>query len=85
MKKMERGQDAYPGDGYYRVSVADEGWGYYITIASDRANQMRTYEYDGGCGTVEEVEAELKKYTFEQIVKRYREQCVYLECVEELC
>lgn len=84
MKKMVKGQDAYPGDGCYRVDVVDEGWGYYVYIASDKHNQFRTYQYDGGCGTKEQVEAELEKHTFAEIVRMYKEQWVYCECVEAL-
>lgn len=84
MKKMRKGCDSYPDEGRYRVVEASEGWGYYVIIASDRYNEMRTYQYDGACGTKAEVEAELKKYSFAEIVKRYREQYVYLECVEAL-
>lgn len=78
MKRMTKG--GYNG---YRITPTE--WGFYVTIASEKHNQFRTYEYDGACGTREQVEAELKKYSFEEIVKRYREQCVYCECVEEIC
>lgn len=66
----------------YRVTPTE--WGYYVTISSTKHNQFRTYEYDGACGNKEQVEAELKKYSFPEIVKRYREQCVYCECVEQI-
>lgn len=82
MKKMRRGQHNYPGDGYYRI--VQEDWGYRIYIASDKYNQYRTYEYDGGCETRDEVEKELQTHTFPQIVKLYRDLYVYCECVEEL-
>lgn len=81
---MEKGQNSYGGDGYYRITVADEGWGYYIMIASDKHNQFRSYEYDGACGTFEEVEELLKNSTFSDIVKRFKEEYVYLACVELL-
>lgn len=68
-------------DGY---QITDANWGYYITLGSTKRNQMRTYEYDGACGTRDEVEDFLKKHTFNQIVKAFREQFVYLECVEEI-
>lgn len=68
-------------DGY---KITPTEWGYYITIGSTKRNQMRTYEYDGACGSAEQVEAELKKYSFDEIVKRYREQFVYCECVEQI-
>lgn len=68
-------------DGY---KITPTNWGYYIVISSTKANQMRTYGYDGSCGSAEQVEAELKKYSFNTMVKRYREQCVYCECVEQI-
>lgn len=68
-------------DGY---QITDTNWGYYITLGSTKYNQMRTYEYDVACGTREEVEDFLKKHTFKEIVKAFREQFVYLECVEEI-
>lgn len=68
-------------DGY---QITPTEWGYYVVISSKKANQMRTYEYDGACGSAEQVEEELKKYTFNTMVKRYAEQCVYCECVEQI-
>lgn len=68
-------------DGY---QITPTEWGYYVVISSKKANQMRTYEYDGACGSAEQVEEELKKYTFDTMVKRYRDQCVYCECVEQI-
>lgn len=64
----------------YKITPTD--WGFYVGIASTKRNQFRTYEYSGG--KAEEVEAELKKYSFDEIVKRYREQFVYCECVEQI-
>ena len=29
----------------YRITPTD--WGYYVVISDTKANQMRTYEYDG--------------------------------------
>ena len=69
-------------DNGYRITKAE--WGYYITIASTKANQYRHYEYDGACGTLEEVEAYLKSHSFEEVVKDFRNQCVYCECVEQI-
>lgn len=78
MKKLVNGSDTG-----YRITPTE--WGFYIFITDEKANECRNYEYSGGCGTLESVEAELKKYTYRQIVKRYYEQCVYCECVEQLC
>lgn len=75
MKKL---QD-YDG---YMITPAD--WGYYITIGSTPHNVMITYEYDGACGTYEEVEDFLKTHTFEQVRKAYAEQYVYKECEEQI-
>lgn len=79
MKKMRENSDNY-GDGAYRI--VDCGNYYIVVIASDKANVMRTYEYDAGCGSIEEVEKELKEHTFDEIKAMYREQCVYCECEE---
>lgn len=68
-------------DGY---KITPTEWGYYVAIASTKRNQFRTYEYDGACATLEQVEDELKKHSFDEIVKRYREQFVYCECVEQI-
>lgn len=70
-------------DGYKLVKAAD-GWGYYVTIGSTKANKMISYEYDGGCATYDELENYLKTHTFEQVVKDFREQFVYCECVEPI-
>ena len=69
-------------DNGYRV--IDHGRWYYITIASTKHNQYRNYEYDAGCGTIQEVEQELRNHTFEEIVKLYKEQYVYLDCIEAI-
>ena len=55
-----------------------------MVISSTKHNQMRTYEYDGACGTHDEVEGFLKKHTFTEVVKEFAKQFVYLECVEEI-
>ena len=55
-----------------------------MAIASTKRNQFRSYEYDGACATLEQVEDELKKHSFDEIVKLYREQFVYCECVEQI-
>lgn len=68
-------------DGY---KIVDTDWGYYITIGSTKDNQMRTYEYDGACGTHEEVEDFLKKHTFREVVSAYHDQWVYCECIEQI-
>ena len=78
MKKLDKNNK---NNGY---QITPEEWGYYIFIIDEKANECRSYEYSGGCGTLEEVEAELKKYTYKQIVKRYADQWVYCECVEQL-
>lgn len=82
MKRMTNKSNRYPDDGRYRI--VDCGGYYRICIASDRAGMFITYEYDASCGTCKEVEEELRKYDFHAIVRRYREQCVYRECVEAL-
>lgn len=69
-------------DNGYRITKAE--WGYYITIASTKANQYRHYEYDGACGTFEEVEKFLQEHTFDEVAKAFYEQCVYCECVEPI-
>lgn len=84
MKRMRRGCDNYPDDGRYRIVEASEGWGFYVMIASDKRNEFRTYEYDRACGTKADIEKELREHSFDQIVKHYRDQYVYLECVEAL-
>lgn len=66
----------------YRITPAD--WGYYITISDTKENRMITYEYDGACGTYDEVEKFLKENDFKTVVRAYREQCVYCECVEQI-
>lgn len=66
----------------YRITPTD--WGYYVVISDTKANQMRTYEYDGACGTAESIEQELKSHSFSDMVKRYRDQFVYCECVEQI-
>lgn len=75
MKKMQE----YDG---YKITPVE--WGYYITIGSTAHNQMRTYEYDGACGTYDEVEDLLKTHSFGQVVDEYAKQFVYLECVEQI-
>lgn len=75
---MKKYQD-YNG---YRITPAE--WGYYVMISDEKANKMVTYEYDGNCGTYEEVEEFLKTHTFNEVVKAFKEQCVYCECVEQI-
>lgn len=66
----------------YRIMPAN---GYYIVVIGDeKANALVTYEYDSACGTIEEVEEELKKYSFNTIRKRYAERYVYCNCVEPI-
>lgn len=81
MKKMDD-SGSYGDDGSYRI--VDCGNYYLITIASDKANAMRTYEYDAVCGSLAEVEKELQRNSYEQIKKLYHEQCVYCECEEQI-
>ena len=69
---------------YNGYTITPTDWGYYIVIASEKHNQIRHYEYSGGCGTLEQVEKELQANDFGEIAKRYREQCVYCECVEQI-
>ena len=66
----------------YRITPTE--WGYYITIGDTKANRMITYEYDGACGTYDEVEKFLKENDFKTVVRAYHEQCVYCECVEQI-
>lgn len=69
-------------DNGYRIY---ENQGYYtVVIASTKHNQYRTYEYDTACGSKSEVEEELKNHSFEEIVKRYYNECVYLVCIEQI-
>lgn len=83
MRKMTSRTKSYGGDGYYKITECD---GYYlIGIASDKANLFVTYEYDSACGSKQEVEEELRKYSFSEIRKRYYDQCVYCLCQEMLC
>ena len=77
MKKMK------DCDGY-RITKADEGWGYYIQIGSLKANVIISYEYDGACGTFEEVEKFLKDHSFEEVRKAFHDQYVYCECIEPI-
>ena len=70
---------------YNGYRITDTDWGYYVVISSTKHNQMRTYEYDGACGTHDEVEDFLKKHTFTEVVKEFANMLVYLECVEEIC
>ena len=79
MKKLIKGSDTG-----YSVVDSGEGWGYYVFITDEKANECRNYEYSAGCGTIEDVEKELQKYSYKEIVKRYKEQCVYCESVEQL-
>lgn len=75
MKKLQ-------GDNGYKVTPTE--WGFYVFISDEKANECRTYEYSGGCGTLKSVTAELEKYTYKTIVKRYADQYVYCESVEQL-
>lgn len=84
MKRMRRDCHTYPDEGRYRIIEAKDWGGYYVIIASDRHGEMRTYQYDGACDTKAGVEKELRAHSFAEIVKRYKEQYVYLECVEAL-
>ena len=68
-------------DGY---KITETEWGYYVVISSTKKNYMSTYEYDGACGTKEEVEKFLKEHTFEEVEKAYKDWCVYLECREQI-
>lgn len=68
-------------DGY---KIIDTDWGYIVVISSTKWNAMITYEYDGACGTHEEVEEFLKDSTFEHVCKVFDDQCVYKECVEQI-
>ena len=77
MKKLTTNSD----DGY---RIIDDGHYYTIVISDEKANKCVTYEYDAACGSLEDVEKELQEHTFNEMVKRYSEQCVYCECVEEL-
>ena len=66
----------------YKVKQCD---GYYaVTIASVERNEFRHYEYSSTYETIEQVENELNECSFDEIVKRYAERCVYLECVEPI-
>lgn len=68
-------------DGY---KIVKTDWGYYVTISSTKANYMITYEYDGNCSTYEDLEEYLKKHTFQEVVKDFYNQCVYMECKEQI-
>ncbi len=66
----------------YRIIKCD---GYYIvSISSTKANQFITYEYDASCATYDELDDYLKHNDFYTVIKDFREQCVYCECVEEI-
>lgn len=78
MQKLVKGSD-----NGYSVRDTGKGW-YYVFISDEKANECRSYEYSDGCGTVEEVEKELEKYNYKEIVERYDDQCVYCECIEKL-
>ena len=66
----------------YKITKAD--WGYYVCISSTKANKMLSYEYDGNCASYEELDKYLSTHTFEQVIKDFAKQFVYLECVEEI-
>ena len=68
MKKLIKGSDTG-----YKVVDSGEGWGYYVFITDEKANECRNYEYSAGCGTIEDVENELQKYSYEEIVKQFME------------
>lgn len=77
MKKLSK-----TNENGYRITP-DTGV-YYIYLQDEKANVGISYEYDAGCGTLEEVEKELQEHTFSEMRKRYAEQYVYCECVEPL-
>lgn len=66
----------------YRITPTE--WGYYVVISSTKANYMITYEYDGNCSTLEDLEDYLKKHTFYEVVKDFKDQYVYMECKEQI-
>lgn len=66
----------------YKIKQRD---GYYsVTIASFERNEFRHYEYSSTYETIEQVEKELKECSFDEIVKRYADRWVYLECIEPI-
>lgn len=69
-------------DNGYRIGKND-GW-YDVTIASTKYNQYRHYEYDAGCATYEELEQYLKDNDFKTVATQFRDECVYLDCVERI-
>lgn len=76
MKKLNANSD----NGY---SIAQDDYAYYITIANGK--EYRHYEYDKACGTLEKVEKELQENSYNTIVKLYKDQYVYLDCIEPIC
>lgn len=82
MKRMKKGASRYPDEGRYRI--VDDGECFTIFLASDEYGIFAIYEYDKACGTRKEVEEELRKYNFHDIVERYHERWVYCESVERM-
>lgn len=78
MKKLEKGSDTG-----YRITDTGEGY-YYVLLSDEKANEVKHYQYDSCCGSLEEVENYLKKHTYNTIVKAYRDMCVYCECTEQI-
>lgn len=68
----------------YSIHEASAGWGYYIYITDKVANLGISYEYSAGCGTLDEVETFLKNNTFNTVKKAFENECVYIECIEQI-